>query len=204
LIDPPDPAPQRALRDRAVLLAQGPAGPAVLVMLAVLEATVFPGPTEALLVALTLVRRERAVWFVVIATCASVGGGLLGYWLGHAVYADVTQPLLAAYGLTAYAETIYRVYSENMMLALVSSGYTPIPYMLYTAIAGAAELPLSGFVTGSIIGRALKYAPIVALTWYLGPRVHGVLRRYGAIAALLVAVLVVAWVIIRLVWAPST
>jgi membrane protein YqaA with SNARE-associated domain len=163
-----------------------------------LEATVFPGPTEALLIALTLVRRERAFWYVVIATGASVAGGLLGYYLGSTLYPQVMQPLLDAYGLSPYAETVYRVYGENMMLALVTSGYTPIPYMLYTAIAGAAELPLPGFVTGSMIGRSLKYAPIVALAWFLGPRVHGVLRRYGSIAALVIAALVVIWLIVKL------
>jgi membrane protein YqaA with SNARE-associated domain len=174
-----------------------------LVIFAVLEATIFPGPTEALLVALTLVRRERAFWFVVIATCASVGGGLLGYHFGRTLHSEFTQPVLEAYGLAQYAETIYRAYGENMMLALVTSGYTPIPYMLYTSIAGAAELPLSGFVTGSLIGRALKYAPIVALAWFLGPRVHGVLRRYGAMVALLIAALGVVWLIIQLALAPS-
>lgn len=198
MTDPPGAAPRPSLRERAVLLAQGPAGPTALVVFAVLEATVFPGPTEAMLVALTLVRRERAFWFVVIATCASVGGGVIGYYAGRTLYPEITQPLLEAYGLAPYAETVYRVYGENVMLALVSSGYTPIPYMLYTAIAGAAELPLSGFITGSIIGRALKYAPIVALAWFLGPRVHVVLRRFGAVAALLIAALVVAWLIVQL------
>ena len=73
-----------------------------------------------------------------------------------------------------------------MMMALVTSGYTPIPYMLYTAIAGATHLPLPAFVLGSLAGRALKYAPISILTYFLGPRVHWALKRWGPVAVLVV------------------
>ena len=87
-------------------------------------------------------------------------------------------------------ETVARVYRENMTLALVTSGYTPIPYMLYTTMAGAADLPLGPFVAGSLAGRALKYVPIALLAYFLGPAVHRLLRRYGVAAAVVVAALI--------------
>lgn len=166
-----------------IALADRPLGAVILVVLALLEATVFPGPTEAMLVALTLGRRERVLWFAGLATCASVIGGVAGYYLGATLFIDVVRPLLESYGLTRHIEVVGRVYGENMFLALGTSGYTPIPYMLYTAIAGATHLPLPAFVLGSFIGRALKYVPIAALAYFLGPKVHWALRRYGTVAA---------------------
>jgi branched-subunit amino acid transport protein len=41
---------------------------------------------------------------------------------------------------------------------------------------------LIGVVLGSFLGRALSYVPIALLADLLGPRVHRVLRRYGALA----------------------
>lgn len=56
---------------RLLMLADRPVGTVVLVLMALLEATVFPGPTEAMLVALTLSRPKGACWFAAIATAAS-------------------------------------------------------------------------------------------------------------------------------------
>jgi len=173
--------------DRLTALADRPLGLGILVALALLEATIFPGPTEAMLVALTLGRRERVVWFAGVATCASVVGGVAGYYLGSSVFVDFIQPLLESYGLMRYVDTVSRVYADNAMLALSTSGYTPIPYMLYTSLAGATSQSLATFVLGSFIGRALKYLPIAALAYLLGPRVHWVLRRYGPRVALVIA-----------------
>lgn len=194
MIDPAS-SERRGLVDRLISLADRPLGAVILVALALLEATVFPGPTEAMLIALILGRRERAVWFAALATTASVAGGLAGYYLGSALFADVVRPLLDSYGLAQHMDTVARVYAENTLLALSTSGYTPIPYMLYTSMAGAADLPLGTFVLGSFLGRALKYLPIAALAYLLGPRVHVILRRYGAIAAVVVLLMLLLYFI---------
>lgn len=182
---------------RLLALADRPAGAVVLVVLALLEATVFPGPTEAMLLALTLGRPKRAWWFAAIATAASVVGGIIGYQLGATLFAEVARPALEAYGFTGQVDAVQRVYRDNMLLALVTSGYTPIPYMLYTTMAGASELPLAPFIAGSFVGRALKYVPIAALAYVFGPAVHRVLRRYGRVVAVVAALAIVAWLLLR-------
>lgn len=178
-------------------LADRPAGAIVLVVLALLEATIFPGPTEAMLLALTLGRPRRAWWFAGIATAASVVGGVIGYQLGATLFQEVARPVLATYGFTDRMDAVRGVYRDNMMLALVTSGYTPIPYVLYTTMAGAAALPIVQFIGGSLAGRALKYVPIAALAYLFGPAVHRVLRRYGSLAAVVVVLAILAWVLLR-------
>ena len=175
---------------RLLTWADRPAGAAVLVVLALLEATVFPGPTEAMLVALTLARPRRAWAFAALATGASVAGGLIGYQLGAVFFESVTRPLLASYGLLDQATAVARVYRENALLALATSGYTPIPYLLYTTMAGASGQPVLPFVLGSLLGRALKYVPIAALAYVFGPAVHRLLRRYGWVAGAVAAAVV--------------
>lgn len=186
-----------AFLDRLLALAHRPAGAAVLVVLALLEATIFPGPTEAMLLALTLGRPRRAWWFAGLATVASVAGGIVGYQLGAMFFQEVARPVLATYGFTGQMDMVQRVYRENMMLALVTSGYTPIPYMLYTMMAGASALPVLPFIAGACAGRALKYVPIAALAYVFGPAVHRILRRSGGVVAAVLLVALVSWLLLR-------
>ena len=169
----------------------------MLVVLALLEATIFPGPTEAMLLALTLGRPRRTWWFAEIATAAAVVGGVIGHQLGATLFQEVARPVLATYGFTDQMDAVQRIYRDNMMLALVTSGYTPIPYMLYTTMAGASALPIMQFIVGSLAGRGLKYVPIAALASLFGPAVHRVLLRYGGVAAVVVVLVILAWVLLR-------
>ena len=164
---------------RLVRLAAGRWGVFILAVFALLEATIVPAPTEAMLIALILANPRRAGLLAAVATGASVTGGLIGYGLGSAFFATLVEPLLDSYGLLSRLDFVQRVYLENYMLALLTSGYTPVPYMLYTAMAGAAALPLPGFIAGSLIGRALKYLPIALLARLFGPAVRQILGRYG-------------------------
>ena len=192
-----EPRPPGQMLSRVLAWADRPAGIGVLVLLALLEATVFPGPTEAMLVALTLARPRRAWAFAAVATAASVVGGLVGYQLGAALFDTVTRPLLASYDLLGHLDAVARIYRENTMLALATSGYTPIPYMLYTSVAGATDQPVLPFVVGSLLGRALKYVPIAALAYLFGPAVHRILSRFGWIAGAIVVLALVALLVLR-------
>ena len=177
-------------------VARHPAGPAVLVLFALLEATVFPGPTEALLVVLTLGKRERAWRLAAIATVASLVGGLIGYALGGNLYDAVARPLLDHYGMLRYADRVTDAYRGNAFIALATSGYTPVPYLLYTMLAGAADIDLTQFLAGSAVGRTLKYLPIAAAAYVFGHAAHAVLRRVGTWILLLLLASAVALVVI--------
>ena len=171
--------------------AERPGGVFGLVGLALLEATVFPAPTEAMLLALAIARPRRAWWLGGIAAVASAAGGVIGYELGSAVFQEVARPLLASQGLLGQLEALRSLFRDNAMLALVSSGYTPIPYLLYTMAAGAFDVPLPTFVVGSLIGRGFKYAPLAALAYFFGPAARRLVERYAGWVALAVIVILV-------------
>jgi membrane protein YqaA with SNARE-associated domain len=99
--------------------------------------------------------------------------------------------------LTDRFDAVGRLYQDNLLLALVTSGYTPIPYLLYTITAGAFAVPLLPFLAGALIGRGIKYLVIGTLTFYLGPAVRQVLDRHLRWAAV---ALVVLLAIALLVW----
>lgn len=178
----------RWLLDRA----ERPGGLLVLVVLALLEATVFPAPTEAVLLALAIARPARAWWLGAVAAVASAAGGVIGYHLGLALFQEVARPIIASRGLLEQLDVLGRLYRGNTFLALASSGYTPIPYLLYTMAAGAMDVPLPTFVLGSLVGRALKYAPLAALAYFFGPAARRIVERYaGWVAGAVLVVLLI-------------
>lgn len=157
----------------------------------------FPAPTEAMLLALSISRPERAWLFAGVAALGSASGGVIGYQLGATLYDEFGERVVAGLGLTAQIPAVEGAYRESAWLALATSGYTPIPYMLYTMAAGAFALPLHTFVLASLVGRSLKYLPIAILAWAFGPAVRSLLERYAAWAGAAVTLLLLAAVIWR-------
>lgn len=158
-------------------LAAHPAGPAALFVLAVLEACAFPAPTEVLFLALGIGRPRRSWWLAAVATSGSVVGAAVGYGIGALYFERAGRPLVAWAGLLTEFEAVGALYRGNVFLVLLTSGYTPIPYVLYTIAAGAVAVPLAPFLVGSFVGRGLKYALLSAFTFYAGPAVRRAVRR---------------------------
>ena len=136
-----------------------------LVGCAVLEGTLFPAPTEALFLALALARPRGVGWLVAPAVAGSVGGGTLGYMLGAAFFDSLGHRLLQMSGGAAQLDSLSTLYRDHLFITLVTSGYTPIPYLAYTVGAGVLAVPLTPFLAYSLIGRGVKYVvlSIVAL-----------------------------------------
>lgn len=182
--------------------AEHPVGPALLMAMAFLEACAFPAPTEALLVALGLGlgRPARAWRMAALATAASLAGALAGYALGAAFLDEAARPLLARFGGEAHWDRVGELYRGGLFAALATSGFTPIPYFVYTTAAGAYHAPLLPFIAGATVGRAIKYAVYGGAARVLGPLLRRILpdRRAWiiAIVVLAAAMAIVAFLLI--------
>lgn len=180
--------------------AAHPAGPALLFGSAVLEGCLFPAPTEALQAALAVARPRLAWWLTAIATAGSVAGGLVAYAVGALFFEQWGAPLLERHGLLGGVERVGETLRDNAALALVTSGYTPVPYLLYGMTAGAVGIPLLPFIVFSTVGRALKYAFVGVLARWLGEPVRRLVARRPRVAVLTAAaaaVLATAWLWLR-------
>jgi membrane protein YqaA with SNARE-associated domain len=187
--------PARPAADRFARWADHPAGPALLFVFAVVEGCLFPAPTEALYAALALARPRRAWTLAAVAAAGSVLGGVVGWTFGAALFERVGRPVLASYDLLERVDAVAALYRDNAALALVTSGYTPVPYVLYGIVAGSAGIPLGTFVLFSAIGRGLKYVILGLLASVAGPPIRRWLIRsrmrimFAAAAVLLTALL---------------
>lgn len=169
--------------------AAHPAGPALLFAFAVIEGCLFPAPTEALYAALALGRPRRAWALAALAAAGSVLGGVIAWRIGAASFDRVGRPLLDRHGLMPRVDAVSELYRRNAAVALMTSGYTPVPYLLYGVVGGASGIPLGTFVLFSAIGRGLKYVVLAGIARLAGPPLRRLLADHPArIAAVLLAI----------------
>lgn len=156
-----------------------------------LESSFFPIPPHPLLGLMCLARPEKALRFGFICTLASVLGGMLGYAIGHFLYATVGEQILQALGLAEkfpVAACYLREYGAEIILI---KGATPIPFKLITITAGFVGLPLFTFLWASIVSRAFQFMLVGVLFWKFGAPIKAFIEKYLALLSGLFLVLVV-------------
>jgi membrane protein YqaA with SNARE-associated domain len=184
-----DAGPPPEGEERWARLAGHPAAPALLVLSAVVEGCLFPAPTEALYAALALARPRRSWALAGLAGAGSVLGGVIAYAFGAWFLDSVGARVLDAPGLGGLPRVVGEAYRENTALALVTSGYTPVPYVVYGVTAGMLGLPLGAFLLWSAIGRGLKYALLAGIARLAAPFVRRWMQRSRAAVVLILAAL---------------
>ena len=142
---------------RILLLAASRYAPLWLAAIAFAESSFFPVPPDALLIPMALSRPDRAIRYALIATVASVLGGMLGYLIGYALFDQVARPLLHLYHYEdAYAAFQARFAAVGLYIILIK-GLLPIPYKIITIASGAAQFPFATFVAASVVTRGARF-----------------------------------------------
>jgi membrane protein YqaA with SNARE-associated domain len=136
-----------------------------------MEASFFPVPPHPLLGLMCLAEPKKALRFAVVATLASVAGGLLG--LAESFPAAVCY--LREYGFWLF----------------VAKGATPIPFKLLTITAGFMAMPLGTFLLGSLVSRSISFMIVGVLFRLFGAPIKAMIDKHlGKVTALFIALVI--------------
>lgn len=190
--------------------AETPYGGPALFLLAFAEASFFPIPPDALLIALVLGARKKAFNFAGLCTIASVVGAICGYILGHYLWWSGPEEfsgfaLFFFDNVPGFTENIfYKVqdlYDEWNFWIIFTAGFTPIPYKVFTITGGAFSINLVLFIIASIVGRAGRFFLVAFLIWKFGEQIKGFIDKYFNILAVLFTILLIGgFVIIKYIF----
>ncbi|MDE2412436.1 MAG: DedA family protein [Sphingomonadales bacterium] len=181
----------RRLYDWTMAKASHPHAEWWLALFAFVEASFFPIPPHPVLGIMCLAEPKKAVRFALIATLASVAGGLLGYAIGHFLYDTIGVQLLAALHLTASfpkAACYLREYGAEIIMI---KGATPIPFKLITITAGFIGMPLGTFILASLVSRAISFMIVGVLFRLFGAPIKAFIDKYLGLATAAFAIVVV-------------
>ena len=187
----------KSLYLRLVALAESPRAVPALAAVAFAESSFFPIPPDVLLAPMALAQPRRAWSFALVATIASVLGGMLGYAIGALLYDTVGQWLVDLYGYGAKMEALRLTYAQWGWLVILIKGATPIPYKLVTITSGLLGYNFPLFVALSILTRGARFFLVAgALQWFGEPLREAMERNFAAVlggfAALVVAGFIIA------------
>jgi membrane protein YqaA with SNARE-associated domain len=190
----------RSVYDWVLGWADSPYGAAALFVLAVVEASVFFVPPDVLLIALCVGRPRRSLHFAGICTVGSVLGGIGGYLIGYQLYEFIGRSIIEFYNATEAFQRVGDLYRANLVLALGTAGFTPIPYKVVTIAAGAFAVPFAPFVVISAASRAARFFLVAGLIRVWGPQIRDFIDRYfNLLTVIFVVALILGFLLLRYV-----
>ena len=190
----------RKLYDWVLHWAETPYGPAALFLLAVAESSVFPIPPDVLLIALALGLPRRSFYFAMLCTVGSVLGGMIGYLIGYQFWQWVGDFFFRYIFSEAAFQTVQNLYQKNAFLSIFISGFTPIPYKVFTISAGVFEINFLTFFLASLLGRASRFYLVAAVLFKFGTPVKNLIDKYFNLFTVIFTILLVGGFIL-LKWA---
>jgi membrane protein YqaA with SNARE-associated domain len=156
-----------------------------LFVLALAEASFFPIPPDALLIALCMGTCRKWYRFATICSVGSILGGVLGYLIGHYAFEliggrmiEFTATLAGADSTELLNQARYWFNEKEIWgmqvgpWAVGIAGFTPIPYKVFTIASGFFDMTFIPFLVASAVSRSLRFFMVAGLIGLL-------YRRYG-------------------------
>ncbi|MCT4369555.1 DedA family protein [Yangia mangrovi] len=180
----------RRLYDWTMSLADHPKALWALAAVSFIEASVFPIPPDVLMIPMILAAPRRAWLIALVATVASVVGGLFGYAIGHFFFDSIGRPILETLGKADAMEAFNARFNGVGFWAVLIAGITPFPFKVITIMSGWTAMPLGVFVTTAIIARAFRFFIVAALLRAFGAPIRDFIeKRLGLVFTVFVLLL---------------
>jgi membrane protein YqaA with SNARE-associated domain len=152
----------------------------LLLVISVVDGSVFPIPPFALLIPMVLAQPKRWWLLALLGTVASLFGGLLGYELGRYIHSGALQ--LFSIDLNARVDrfgihaSLGELLGENFWVLSLLCSVLPTPFKVVAIGSGMVSVALPRFIVAAAIGRTVRFFLIAGLMAWVGPTARKWLR----------------------------
>lgn len=160
----------------------------LLIAVSFAESSFFPLPPDPLYMAMILARTEDAWRLAFITTISSVLGGILGYYIGYALYESVGELIIETYHLENAFTKFQHSFDEWGFWIIALKGLTPIPYKVVTIFSGVAKLDMGIFLGASVLARGFRFFLVAAILKYAGPQIRQYIEKNLTLITIIVLV----------------
>ena len=149
----------------------------VLSAVSFVESFVFPIPPDLLLIPLSISNPRKAYYFAMLTTIFSVLGGVIGYLVG-VYFSDLFLSTLSWMFDEKSVEITIDWMTEWGVMVVLISGFSPIPYKIFTVASGVTGLAFIPFLIASFLGRGIRFFLIGFIISKGGDNLEKKLRKY--------------------------
>jgi len=146
-----------------------------------------PVSMDPFLVAYIVANRKKAWLGYGLVVLTSVLGGIFAYFFTSYIFREVFG-FLAPELNRALSVASHQVNRGAFLFSFFSS-FSPLPYTLVAVAAGALKVNLFAFITGSLLGRAVRYGLVAFPTYFFGERAVAIAKRHALITIFVLVVL---------------
>ena len=144
------------------------------------ESFIFPIPPDLLLIPLSISNPKKAYYFAMLTTTFSVLGGVIGYLIGIYFSELFLSTLSWIFDEKSVEMTIEWMTEWGVMVVLIS-GFSPIPYKIFTVASGVTGLAFIPFLIASLLGRGMRFFLIGFIISKGGDNLEKKLRKYSEV-----------------------
>ena len=134
-------------------------------------------PPDVMLAPMVLKKPNKAWYFAFITTIFSVLGGIVGYFLGFFGF-EFLMPFFEKMHYLEKIDVIKDWFSQYGILIVFIAGFSPLPYKLFTIVAGALSMSLLPFIFISFISRGLRFFLVALVVKLFGKKADAWLNKY--------------------------
>lgn len=153
------------------------------------EASFFPIPPDFILIAILGSKQQKNwIYYSALTALWSVLGGVFGYGIGFLLFDSVGQWLVVTYDLGDHMIAVKELFDQNAFWAIFISGFTPIPYKIFTISAGFFSINIITFIVASAISRFLRFFVVGYIMKMFGEEMSKFVFKYFNIITFILAV----------------
>ena len=160
-----------------------------------IESSFFPIPPDVMIVPMVLAKKDSYLKIFLIATAFSVLGGVFGYLIGH-LFIDLAMYVIEFYNYQNKVLKLKMDLSQGSGMViwlgtLFLSGFTPLPYKVFTITSGLIAFDILAFIIISFISRGLRFFIVSFLTVKFGEKFIKLIEQKGTLWSSIIGVIIV-------------
>jgi len=162
-----------------------------LFLIAFAESSFFPVPPDVLLIPMAIAERQKWLQIALICSVGSVLGALLGYFIGYQFYEFIGQKIVDLYNLQPAVDAVTQQYHQHAFIAIFTAAFTPIPFKVFTIVAGLCKISITTLIIASAIGRSARFFAVAILIRIFGEKIQCFIEKYFNLLTVIFTILLI-------------
>ena len=183
------------LYQKSLVLAAHKSSKIFLAIVSFVESSFFPIPPDVMIVPMVIAKKNDYLKIFIIATLFSTLGGLLGYFIGS-YFLDFGMSVVGFYGYEGKVLNLKENLTKGTGLyiwfaTLFLSGFTPLPFKVFTITSGMIGFNLFIFLFICLISRGLRFFIVSYFSFKFGDTFNKFMTTKAALWFTILGILIV-------------